>query len=367
MDTKVLVLMPHLKVSGGVSNYYEALKLNDVSGITYFFITSDKKELFPGFIGRMLKNYLLFLKLIVNSEIELVHINPSLNARSFFRDAFFIILAHIFKKPTLIFFHGWSDEFEEKISKNFFLRRIFLLSFGRSEFIVVLSNHFKEKLIRLGCSTDKTKFWVETTVADTSFLDQFSLEAKLATYKEKIRILFLSRIEESKGIFIALDAFEKLQKEMPDKPLELIVAGDGSALVQAKEIVTQRGITNVKFTGYIRGNAKKKVLHESHIFLFPTYYGEGMPTNILEAMLYGMPIISRFNAGIADVVKSGDNGFLTESVDALEFMEMLKEVLFNETLYDNMVRVNHTKALNNYSSERVRDRILKIYSTVTIK
>jgi glycosyltransferase involved in cell wall biosynthesis len=364
MDTKILVLTPDLKVHGGVSNYYEAIRLNEIGGVKYFFITSDKKEFFLGIVWRMFRNYFLFLKMLVDSKIELIHVNPSLNLKSFLRDAFFIILSHLFNKPTLIFFHGWSDEFEMQIRKNFLLRKLFLLSFGQSEFIVVLSNQFKEKLTTLGCDAEKTKFWVETTVADTSFLEQFSLEQKLSSYQQEVRILFLSRVEESKGIFIALAAFEKLQHEVQNKKMVLIIAGDGSALAQAKAMVDQREIPNVKFTGYIRGKAKKEVLHEAHIFLFPTYYGEGMPTNILEAMLYGMPIISRFNAGIADTVIHGCNGFLTESVEAIEFTEMLKVVLSDDNLYAEMVRKNHHKALENYSSEKVRERILKIYNGI---
>ncbi|MEK6480845.1 glycosyltransferase family 4 protein [Catalinimonas sp. 4WD22] len=367
MSNKVLVLTPDLKVPGGVSNYYEALGLHSVNGIKYFFVSNDRKESFGHFVWRLIKNYFFYAKTLFKSELNLVHINPSLNFNSFIRDALFLIIAHGFNKKTLVFFHGWSDEFENKIKKNLIYRWIFSKSFKKCKHIVVLSNLFKEKLIALGCNPNRTHFWVESTVADTSFLDGFSINEKLADYKksDKIKILFLSRIEEEKGVYIALEAFEKLQTELSHKKLELIIAGDGNALADAKKMTKLRNIQNVTFTGYIKENKKKKVLHEAHLFLFPTYYGEGMPTNILEAMLYGMPIISRYNAGIADAVSHGENGFLTDSKDANDFAEMMKFILSDDSLYNRIVRVNHQKALKNYSSEVVRERILNIYKLVS--
>lgn len=367
MGHKILVLTPDLRVPGGVSNYYEALGLHSNDGVDYFFVSNDKKEYLGSFFWRLIKNYYLFINILIKKDINLVHINPSLNFKSYLRDSLFLMIAHFFNKKTLVFFHGWSDEFENKIQKRYIYKLIFSKSFGRCKHIIVLSDYFKEKLISLGCDPKKTKFWIESTVADTSFLEGFSIEDKLIDYRksDKIKVLFLSRIVKEKGVFIALEAFESLQKEIKDKQLELIIAGDGSALEEAKEMVKTRNISNVTFTGYIKGDKKKKILHDAHIFLFPTYYGEGMPTNILEAMLYGMPIVSRYNAGIADAVNHGDNGLLTDSKDSEEFAEMLMSYLSDGDHYDKTVRLNHKKALENFSSEIVKQRILNIYNNIT--
>ncbi|WKN30487.1 glycosyltransferase family 4 protein [Porifericola rhodea] len=366
MEYKILVLTPDLRVPGGVSNYYETLKLEEVAEVEYFFVSPEKDESLYGVVWRMLTNYIAFIKLLRKGNIKLVHINPSLNLKSFIRDGLYVILSHLLRKKTLVFFHGWSDEFELRIHNKSYLKFFFNHSFKRCKDIIVLSDSFRRKLISLGCSESHTKFWIETTVADTSFLEGFSLEEKITTYKKlnHCRILFLSRIEETKGVFITINAFKKLQDDLPDKSFELIIAGDGSALNDAKKVVEEQRVPNVTFTGYVRGEGKGIELHKAHIFLFPTYYGEGMPTNILEGMLYGMPIVSRYNAGIADSVGDGENGFLTESKEPSVFTDMLKKIVQNPELYERMVRINHKKALENFASENVRERILKIYQTI---
>jgi glycosyltransferase involved in cell wall biosynthesis len=106
---------------------------------------------------------------------------------------------------------------------------------------------------------------------------------------------------------------------------------------------------------------KKNVLVSSHIMLFPTYYGEGLPVCILEAMLYGMPIISRVNAGIGDVVQQNVNGYITESVEPEVFTEYLVKIALNKDLYNKMAKNNHSEALEKYTAPIIREKVLNIY------
>ena len=97
--------------------------------------------------------------------------------------------------------------------------------------------------------------------------------------------------------------------------------------------------------------------------LFPTFHGEGLPNCILEGMLYGMPIISRINAAIPDVVKDGLNGFLTGSLSSEQFTKLTQQVIQDLDLYQGMAQENHKYALNHFTSEVIRERIVKIYDT----
>ena len=65
----------------------------------------------------------------------------------------------------------------------------------------------------------------------------------------------------------------------------------------------------VHFIGPIPNEKILKYYQSSSIFVL-LGVGEGMPRSILEAMACGMPVISVPNAGIPDVIKSGENGYL---------------------------------------------------------
>lgn len=357
---KILVLVPDLRLPGGVTNYYNALKLETKADVSYFTVNSYKPEsgLATGF--RLIAKYFSFFFNLLTRKYKLIHVNPSLDRRSFYRDLGFILIARLFGKDILVFFRGWEDKYEERIRKSRLRSFLFRISYAKARRFIVLSGSFKKKLIGMGVPAS-TPFFIETTVADSSGVDELDLGKKYSTSLENLKLLFISRIEKEKGVFIALNAYREFKRQCPEITASLTVAGDGPALAEARQYAEKENISNVDFPGNIRGEKKKKVLLESHIMLFPTYYGEGMPNSVLEGMLYGMPVISRVNAGIPDVVQHGINGFLTESIDPLTFSDFLCRLARDKEMYRKMATDNHRKGMDRFTTEKVRDRILSIY------
>ena len=358
---KILILVPDLNLPGGVTNYYKTLNLDTAPNISYFFVNKDKIQSHPEVLVRLFFIYLKFFYTLLTGDYQIIHLNPSLDYRSFFRDSLFVLISKLFRKKTLVFFRGWQENYEKKIKANRFKRFLFKISYSKADKYIVLSSVFQRKLIEMGVSSQST-FFVETTVADTRYLSEFNLKKKFVTYNEKINFLFLSRILVSKGVYIAINSFREFSKKFPDKSASLIIAGDGPDLAEVKRYVTAEKIGNVVFTGYISHERKKKVLFESHILLFPSY-SEGMPNVILEAMLHGMPVISRATGAIPDIVRNDINGFLTESYDCSDFSAFIEKLAFDQEKYQEISRNNNKIAINKFTQNTVRKRIMQIYET----
>lgn len=350
-----------MSLPGGVTNYYNILQLANSENISYFFVNKAKPQSIPGTIWRLLLNYVKFIYVTISKKYKIIHINPSLDYKSFYRDAIFIIISRILQKKILIFFRGWLEEYEQTIKGNKFKSWLFKISYAKANKYIVLSRLFKEKLLELGVP-ENTEFFIETTVADTTYLSGFNLEKKIECYKEKLHILFLSRILREKGIYIAIDSFQQFLKKIPHKQATLTIAGDGPELSKVKEYVTEKKIPGIIFTGFVTGEMKKKVLYQSHVLLFPSY-SEGMPNAILEAMLYGMPIISRITGAIPDIVQQNVNGFLTESLQPNIFSDFLSLITTDSELYRKMSENNYKIASEKFTDQKVKERILKIYDT----
>lgn len=357
---KVLIVAAHLGCPGGVSGYYNVLGLHEDDNIDYFAVNTANPQPVLATFFRLVVNYIRFFYKLIAHRYELIHVNPSLTRNSFYRDAVFIFLAQITGKKVLVFFHGWEDHYEEIVKSSRLKSFIFRSTYAKADKIIVLSRVFKDKLLGLGVSAEK-EFFIETTVADPQYLNEFSLTKKIESFESKLEILFLSRMEKEKGIYIALDAFNDFLAKYPGKAVSFVIAGDGPELPLVKKYVSERKIPHIRFTGYVRDQMKKDVLLSSHIMLFPTYYGEGLPVCILEAMLYGMPIISRINAGIGDVVEQNVNGYLTESVEPAVFTDYLTKIALNKDLYNQMANNNHRVALEKYTTPIIRKRVLDIY------
>lgn len=360
-NPKILVLVPDLSVPGGVANYYNILELTRFNNIAYFTINKQKSK--SAFITafRLLKNYLTFIFKLIKDRTEVVVVNPSLYERSFYRDFGFIIFTRLLNREAVVFFHGWLDSFEEKIKASKFKSFLFRVSYARVREYVVLGNVFKDKLISLGVSPD-ANFYIETMVADSTCIDELSLEEKALSYQKEVIFLFLSRIEKEKGIYIAIDAFDGFLKKHPQRKATLIIAGDGPDLSSVKEYVKAERISNINFAGHISGKDKRKVLLTSHIMLFPSYT-EGLPNVILEGMLYGMPIISRSTGAIPEIIHQDIHGYLTESYNPSVFTDFLSLVALDIKLYKEIGERNHEMALQRFVSEKVRDQFLKILKT----
>ncbi|MEX2485548.1 MAG: glycosyltransferase family 4 protein [Brumimicrobium sp.] len=327
--------------SGGVANHYKGLKKYWTEEVHYNYIGGRKG--IPGsliIIVDVLK--FIFKMLIVRPDVVLL--NPSLGKTAIKRDGVFLTLSKIFNKPTVVFFHGWDEFMVEKISKD---SASFVKRFNKADKLLVLASSFKQQLQNWGITKP---IELTTTKVDDELTEGFRIDKK-STGKT---ILFLARIEKAKGILIALESFNKIKDKIPDA--ELIVAGSGSALDEAKRYVEKENLTGVEFSGYVRGNDLKKTFKSSDVYLLPTY-GEGMPTSVLEAMAFGLPVISRPVGGMVDFFENGKMGYLIDSYNQGDFAEKVIEILSDEEKLRKMGRYNYEYAKEHFYASYVAKQL----------
>lgn len=116
-----------------------------------------------------------------------------------------------------------------------------------------------------------------------------------------VRLLFMAHCMTEKGIFDALEAVVLANRTLIEQQaavrIKLLVAGTFvSAAERARfdELLTRPEFeAAVEYLGFISGEGKERALQQCDLFCFPTYYlGENQPVNLIEAMAYGLPIIT---------------------------------------------------------------------------
>ena len=122
---KILILVPDLTLPGGVANYYNTLQLEKNANINYFFVNKYKSQSSLGTVFRLISKYLQFFYILIRNRYQIIHVNPSLDKRSFYRDSVFLIIAKILNRKTLVFFRGWLDSFESQIKTSRFKSFLF--------------------------------------------------------------------------------------------------------------------------------------------------------------------------------------------------------------------------------------------------
>jgi glycosyltransferase involved in cell wall biosynthesis len=346
---KVIILCPHYSAEGGVASYYALLKKHfsseRVSLAFYYTGNGSKKRT----LGRKIENNIHDVFKLANAllDYDLVVLNPSLDAKAVIRDGIFHLMAKRFlKKNTLVFFRGWTPDFERLIS--IYAVRLFRHVYN-FDYALVLSKQFKETLIKWGFQYDSIR--IETTMYEYQETDY---------KKDVLKLIYLSRFEKGKGSLEAIRSLEILIGKYPN--IKLFMVGDGTLLNVLQKYVLDKGLDkNIEFTGWLSGPDKYHVLAKCGIMLFPTDYGEGLPNCILEAMGYGLTILTRPIAGLNDILVNGVNGFLIKSLEPEEFARRTDFLIENQGVWHQICDLNRQIAEEKYEVKNVIKRMEKLY------
>jgi glycosyltransferase involved in cell wall biosynthesis len=362
---RVLIAVPRLALPGGVASYYKSLRPFLDADKVYIEIGNTPEQHHAwGTIGRMMADYRKFARALRTNSFDLVHINPSLGWRSVIRDGVLLLLAKWHRHKVLVFFHGWDPGVEALIRRRFL--RLFRCVYGRADGFVVLGDAFRQALVAMGMTAPIHR---ATTVASipvsadcTSRAPSLPGDQEPAAEAKPFTILFLSRLDQGKGLVEAIEAFALLKRHM--EHVALVVAGDGPERSGAEGLVRDRGIRGVRFVGHVDGAEKDLAFRSADAFLFPSSYGEGMPIAVLEAMAYGLPIVTRPVGGLRDFFETGVMGYSTDSSDPVSFAGLLDRLITDSALRHRIGQHNREYARSHFAAPIVARKLLDIYAQV---
>lgn len=148
------------------------------------------------------------------------------------------------------------------------------------------------------------------------------------SYKESFIFLMISRLLWDKGVREFVFAGKRLKKEYGDKVslwlLGPVDKGNPSA-VSEEELKrwVEEGV--IKYLG-TAGDVRPYICQADCVVL-PSYYREGIPRSLLEAMAMGKPIITTDSPGCREVCKDGENGFLVKPRDVESLTFAMKRMI----------------------------------------
>lgn len=343
---KICMVVPQSDVKGGIASVVNGYRENGLGKdctISYVesYCDGSKMEKFV----KAIKGYLLFAKEIIMNKPDIVHIHSSFGP-SFYRKIPFIYMA-IWRKIKIVnHIHG--AEFDKlytdtDIKKKKRVKKVY----EKCDVLIALSEEWKEKL---GKIVSKEKIVV---------IENYTLIPEFVNKERQNQILYLGELGKRKGCFDIPFIYQKAISE--EAPVSLIMAGDGAKEEVKKAFQEQNVKSNVYFPGWVRGEKKENLLQESSIFLFPSY-NEGMPMAILEAMSYGLAIITTNVGGIPKLIEDGVNGYLCEPGDINDLADKLKELIENPEKRSAFGREARTKVTENYSFDSHKNKILDLYN-----
>jgi colanic acid/amylovoran biosynthesis glycosyltransferase len=186
-----------------------------------------------------------------------------------------------------------------------------------------------------------------------------------------IRLLYIGRLIEFKGIIIALKAFAKLRREV-DNDIYFDIIGEGELWDDVHKLVVELGIEPfVVFHGSLERDKIISIMNNSDIFLFPGITAsngrqENQGLVIQEAQAMGIPVVVSDFGGVPEGMLDGETGYALPEGNMDAIVYKLKHLVDNPELRIHMGTSGRTYVLENFDSSIVGNRLERIYQELTV-
>ena len=178
--------------------------------------------------------------------------------------------------------------------------------------------------------------------------------------ESQTRFLFIARLIREKGIFDFVEAAKIVKKIYPNAIFTVLGGIDEHAhgamtKFQLDELV-QSNI--IEYPG--RVNNVSEWIANSHVFVLPSYYREGVPRSTQEAMAVGRAVITTDVPGCRETVIDGKNGFIVPKWNPQALAEKMIYFIENPEQIQVMGEESYKIAQEKFDARKVNERLLKI-------
>ena len=177
--------------------------------------------------------------------------------------------------------------------------------------------------------------------------------------KQIFKLIFLSRIEQKKGLELLFEAVAGLEIDW-----RLTIAGSGkrqyveSLKAKANSLKLE---AKIDWLGQVK-DADKFILLAEHDLMVLTSYNENFANVVIESLSVGTPVLVSDHVGLADYVKENNFGWISSlNLDAVK-NEISKA--YQDVNKRNLIRENAPKVIVKDFSDELANRYIKLYQTM---
>lgn len=319
---RIIMLGPSLQRSRGGMATVEKLITQYASPETQIYHISTHEDV------SILRKVMVFgraltklLWKLLQENVSLVHIHLS-ERGSALRKAILILVVKAFHRPVILHAHG--SQFHLFYFKfPLIAKQLLGWIFRKCSYFIVVSKSWKEfYMANLGLKD-------EQVVVLTNPI-KFPLQVPHRTDSKKINLLFLGRISQRKGASDLIKAFAALPTKQRMQS-RLIMAGDGE-VKRACRLVRSLNLTDyVTVFDWVDSDQRDALLAKADVFILPSY-AEGLPLALLEAMGWGLAVVTTPVGGITELVTDTKTGLLINPGDIKKLSDVMKSLIEDQDL-----------------------------------
>jgi len=169
--------------------------------------------------------------------------------------------------------------------------------------------------------------------------------------------LLIARLIEEKGVRQYVEAARIVKSRYPQVRFRLVGFLDKNPTsIQSWELESWQSEGVVEYLG--RLHDVRPAIADASVYVLPSYYREGIPRSVLEAMSMGRAIVTTDSPGCRETVRPGINGFLVPAQDVEGLSLALERFLLQPELQQSMGEASRRLAVEKFDVRDVNRVIL---------
>lgn len=356
----VLVLGPHLGAISGVSAHLKLLLRSALAHeyvLDHFQVGREGRHESRGRRWlRLATSPLALLRMIRKRRPDIVHLNTSLNARAFWRDITYAMVAKIHGARVVFQVHGG------KLPRDFLgdyraAHALLRMLLGIPDVVVVLASAELAAYRRFLPGK-----WV-AMLPNGIDPAAFAHGRRDPSDARALRLVFLGRLARNKGVHELLAGMHSALAR--GARARLYIAGSGPEESALRATVARQGLEeSVTFAGATFEGGKSGLLRETDVFVLPSH-SEGLPIALLEAMAAGNAVIATPVGAVPDVVMPGRHGVLVSPGDPAALADAILALDGDREAVARMQQACAARIAASYSLERLAEGFIELYAQLT--
>ncbi len=275
-------------------------------------------------ILKIIRNVISKLK---SNNYDLCYMTLTAKGTGFYKDFIIVVILKLFKKKIIYHFHNKGIAISSKKWYNDFLYK---KTFKNTKSILLAPSLHKD--IK-GYVKKEDIYYCANGIPNLIKPNTQILNEKI-NLTTPCKFLFLSNMIKQKGVLELLEACSILKKE--NLKFECHFIGAWADITQDefnKQIEKLELKNEITFHGKKYNQDKVLFFETSNVFVFPTFYhNECFPLVLLEAMQFGLPIISTPEGAIEDIVINNETGLIVKQQNIDHLSKAMKSLLENPEL-----------------------------------
>ncbi len=175
--------------------------------------------------------------------------------------------------------------------------------------------------------------------------------------KKPVTFLLVARLLREKGIYEFVEAARRIKSKYPNTRF-LVVGGldpnPGSIKREEVESWVKEGV--IEWPGHVED--VRPWISQASVFVLPSFYREGVPRSIQEAMAMGRPVITTDVPGCRETVIDGINGFLVPAQDVKALVQTMERFIQKPELIEKMGKESRRIAEERFDVHKINTRFL---------